>query len=448
MGETVDFKKVCDNLHTTVFLTDAEGTVLYVNQAYLDRTGLCERQILGKTIFELQEEQVIQCDVIPKILSDGKERNEIGYVPQTDYRGFISGLPIRDENGQIEYVMTTDWDVNTIMEMEHRLKRLQHGESEWESAFESRMEDDELLYISDSMRELTRVLLTISQTDVTVLVIGETGTGKEVVSNMIVKYSGRADKPFVKINCAAIPADLIESELFGYEDGAFTGAKKGGRSGAFEQANGGTILLDEIGELPFQVQAKLLRALQENEIVRIGSSKPVKLDIRVIAATNRNLLEEIKKGSFREDLYYRLNIIQLRISALRDRREDIPFLAGRFLDGFCKKYKKDVVFEPGTLRILRNYEWPGNVRELKNLLERLVILSANGSITEENVKNALSSADLKCTGARKTLNEMVADYERITMEEGIREYGSKKKAAEKLGVERSTFIKKCQRYGI
>ena len=345
--------------------------------------------------------------------------------------------------------MTTDWDVSSIVEMEHRLQRLKEGKTGKKQAPQKENFTETMLYISDVMRELMILARTVAQTDVAVLITGETGTGKELLSETIVKASPRADKPYIRINCAAIPSELIESELFGYEEGAFTGAKKGGKKGAFELANGGTLLLDEIGELPFQVQAKLLRALQEEEITRIGGQTLVKLDLRIIAATNRNLQEEIKKGTFREDLYYRLNIIKLKIPPLRDRREDIAFLAGNFFDEYCRKYNKAPLMNSGCLRILRQYDWPGNVRELKNLMQRLVILGGD-TITANDIRKILQTEHEMTGGQFKilTLKEAVAHFEENLIRDAIEEHGSKTAAAEMLGVERTTFLKKCQRYGI
>lgn len=296
------------------------------------------------------------------------------------------------------------------------------------------------------MRKVITVARTVAKTDATVLITGETGTGKEVLSNVIVRSSRRADKPFIKVNCAAIPEELLESELFGYEEGAFTGAKKGGKKGAFEEAEGGTILLDEIGELPFQVQAKLLRVLQENEITRIGGQKTIPLDIRIIAATNRNLRHEIREGRFREDLYYRLNILPLEIPPFRERPEDIPFLAGHFLEEFNRKYGRETIMDPDVMRIFRGYSWPGNVRELRNLAERLVVLSVDGRITKEEVQRILEIRDDVPESKGQTLKEAVAQLEALMIRNALDEYGSKNRAAAALGIDHSTLIRKCRKY--
>ncbi len=448
--EYVDFRRICDHLSVTLFVTDTNGKVVYINPAYLKKTGLQEHQLIGRTMGELQKDDIIQCDVIPAVLREGKPKNAIGYVIPTDYRGFIAAVPVKDDEGRIQYVMTTDWDVNTIMEMENRLRQLKKGEvsASDESLGDETGADKEVLYVSDQMRLLMSLTKTIAQTDVTVLITGETGTGKELLSSEIVRYSKRAGKPFVKVNCAAIPQELMESELFGYDEGAFTGAKRGGKKGAFEQANGGTILLDEIGELPFQVQAKLLRALQESEITRVGGHEAIKLDFRVIAATNRNLLREIKEGRFREDLYYRLNIMPLEIPALRERVEDISFLVGRFLEEFDKKYQKTTLVDSDVIDMFRRYDWPGNVRELRNLTERLVILCTSGRITGNDVRGLFKGRTRDMIIERPTLKQAVARVEMTMIKEAIQEYGSKNKAAEVLGVDHSTLVRKCQRYEI
>ena len=432
-------------------MTDSEGKVIYINPAYEERTGLKGADLLGRTIYDLQKTNVIQCDIIPHMLKTGEPANEIGYVVPTNYRGFIAGIPIKDEKGSIRYAMTTDWDVSTILELENRLTSLQKGkiDNEENSTETMILSDDDIWYVSDVMRELMELTKLIAQTDVTVLITGETGTGKELFASAIVKNSKRANKPFVKINCAAIPPNLLESELFGYEEGSFTGAKKGGKAGAFEEANGGTILLDEIGELPFQVQAKLLRVLQENEVLRVGGVKPIPLNIKVIAATNRDLVSEIKEGRFREDLYYRLNIMPIEIPALRHRPEDALFLANRFLAVFNEKYNKTLEMDGSAIRILKRYAWPGNVRELKNLMERLVIICRDGIISDKDVEKIIKvkTEDISFKDG-ENLKQALERIEKSMIEEAVYTYKNKTQAAEALGVERTTFLKKCQKYGI
>ena len=453
--KNIDFELICDNFNSTIFLSDKNGVVVYVNKAYLKQTGLKEEQLIGKTIQELQRNNVFQCDIIPQILKDGRPRSAIGYVPEHDYRGFISGIPILDELGSLRYVMTTDWDVNSISKIQSYLDclRTDEGGLDLSCVLGNQKEQQNALaacetmfFVSKEMREVVDLMLIVASTDVPVLITGETGTGKEVMATALVSCSNRKTKPYIRINCAATPNDLIESELFGYIPGAFTGASSTGKKGAFEVANGGTILLDEIGELPYHAQAKLLRVLQEGEITKVGDSIPIPVDVRVIAATNRDLQNEIKEGRFREDLYYRLNVVQLKIPPLRERREDIAHIAVKFLSEFRKKYNREVNIDNEILEVLSLYEWPGNIRQLRNTMERLVITSISGLITREDVNKLIEFDNEK--EAKNSLKDIVSQFEQGVIKSAIAECGSKAKAADKLQVERTTFIKKCQKYGI
>jgi len=283
-----------------------------------------------------------------------------------------------------------------------------------------------------------------------VLITGESGTGKELVAYAIHRKSSRRDKPFVKVNCAAIPQDLFESELFGHEKGAFTGAVQQ-RIGKFEQADGGTLLLDEIGEIPLMLQSKILRALQENEIQRVGGHKEIKVDVRTLAATNRKLEEEVRKNVFREDLYYRLNVFPIVVPPLRERREDLPALVSHFLHRVCEENNMKLLeLLPDALELLCRYDYPGNIRELRNLMERLMILSSAFQITVEDVARVLPRT---LTGSeskhQSLLYSRLEDTERElilkTLEENRWQIS---KVARVLGLERSHLYKKMKHYGI
>lgn len=297
-----------------------------------------------------------------------------------------------------------------------------------------------------SMQKVFVMIDKIAATDSTVLITGESGTGKELVAHAIHKKSPRANKPFVVVNCAALPEALIESELFGYERGAFTGALER-KEGKFELADGGTIFLDEIGCLKAPLQAKLLRVLQDNVIERLGGKNPLQVDVRVIAATNLNLEDSIKKGEFREDLFYRLNIIRVHLPPLRERMEDLPLLANFFLAKFCKEFNKKVhSITADAFKLLAAYHWPGNVRELQNLLERAVVLLDN--------KDHLSVEDLpleKTPGVNvnQSLKEAQNEFDRGYITAALKDAGSNQtKAAEKLGIHRTTLISKMKELGL
>ena len=311
---------------------------------------------------------------------------------------------------------------------------------------------------SKVIKDLSETIKRIAPTPATVLLTGESGVGKEVFAKAIHYNSPRAKKPFIKINCAAIPEDLLESELFGYEKGAFTGANTT-KKGKFELANGGTIFLDEIGDMPVLLQAKLLRVLQEKEIERLGGSKPIKVDVRIIAATNKDLEKMVEEGTFREDLFYRLNVISIYIPPLRERKEDIPVLAYYFLDKFNKEYSRNLKFSDELIDIFVDYDWPGNIRQLQNTIERMVILARHEILTKEDLP-----ADIKKQIEKKTpqktekevkftrklqLPKTVEEIEKQAIIDALEETGYViKKAAKKLGMTPRQVRYRMEKYNI
>ena len=306
-----------------------------------------------------------------------------------------------------------------------------------------------LLGRSEAMRELVEMVETVAPTEATVLVSGESGTGKELVARAIQAASARRDKPFVTINCAALAENLLESELFGHERGAFTGADRR-REGRFVQAHGGTLFLDEIGEMPLSLQAKLLRALQQGEVQRVGCDETIKVDVRVIAATNRVLADEVTAGRFREDLFYRLNVIGLEVPPLRARREDIPLLASTFLERYAAANRKTIKgFTPQAMDAMLRYGWPGNVRELENAVERAVILSGGEYIAERALPLAVQNTPVPdVDGEDLALGSMsLEDVERKAIEATLRETeDNKSEAARRLGITRATLHSKLKKY--
>ena len=322
-----------------------------------------------------------------------------------------------------------------------------------------------LIGTSPQMLNVCKLIEKIADTESTVLIYGESGTGKEVVANTIHYNSSRSQSPFVPINCAAIPKDLLESELFGHEKGAFTGAVNM-RMGRFELAAGGTIFLDEIGELHPSLQAKLLRVLQEKSFERVGGTKTVKVDVRILAATNKDLENATREGTFREDLFYRLNVIPLHIPPLRKRREDIPVLLDHFINSYAKKKKKEPLkVSSEAMDAIMHYRWPGNVRELENLVERIVILDDDGIVTVEDLPERFSSgaltaehpsvssgghtSDIALPDAGVDINAILDDVERSLIVQAMQKAGGvKKKAAELLGLNRTTLLEKLKKKGI
>ena len=305
----------------------------------------------------------------------------------------------------------------------------------------------EMIGESASMRELAAMIRAVAPSEASVLILGESGTGKELVAKALHEGSLRSKKPLVTVNCAALAENLLESELFGHEKGAYTGAQRQ-RDGRFVQADRGTLFLDEIGEMAPALQAKLLRALQQGEVQRLGSDRPIRVDVRVIAATNRDLEAEVEKGGFREDLYYRLNVIALRVPALRERPEDIPLLARHFLGLFAQRNRKSFRgFSPRVMDLMLHYEWPGNVRELENVVERAVILSPGELVTENDLPPNLRGVEKG--GETQPAGPSLEDAEREAIVRTLEQVGNNKsEAARILGVTRVTLRNKMKKFGL
>lgn len=313
---------------------------------------------------------------------------------------------------------------------------------------ESEEQNFGILGQSPLMQKLLEDIKIVAPTEATVLITGESGTGKELVARALHSQSERAKEPFVVVNCAAFAETLLESELFGHEKGAFTGAEKS-REGRFVQADHGTLFLDEIGEMPLGLQAKLLRCLQQGEVQRVGADKPITVDVRVLAATNRKLEDEVAQGHFRQDLFFRLNVISLEVPSLRSRRQDIPLLAVHFLRLFATRNKKELKrFAPRALDAMLRYDWPGNVRELENAVERAVIMARENQITREDLPQAVLGADREGSDASLT-GLTLDDVERLAIEQTLKETGdNKSETARRLGITRATLHNKLKKYAL
>ena len=454
--QLVDFREVCENLYDGIHITDGEGTVLFINQAYTRTTGILPAEILGRKVSDIEAEgRLYRGAVTAKVLEQRERVNSVATILKLNKEVLVTGTPVFDAAGNIKLVVTNTRDFPELKRLEQQLLALteESKKANEELAYLRRQQagGKTLLYRSQAMAAVMELIRTIAPTDVTVLITGESGTGKELAANEIYQYSDRMGKPFIKVNCAAIPAELLESELFGYEEGAFTGARRAGKAGMFELANTGVILLDEIGDMPLPLQTKLLRVLQQRELMRIGGSKSIPLDIRVIASTNKDLREEVRQGRFREDLYYRLNVVPIELKPLRERREDIPYLTEQFCRGFNKKYGKNAQISSEGMELILAYNWPGNIRELENLVERIVVTSPDGPVSRGSVYRALNPsvsppADRQEEGL--PLRQQMAAYEREIILHALERAGSIRKAAKALGVDHSTLVKKCRQYAL
>ena len=357
--------------------------------------------------------------------------------------------------GRISLVVTSVRDVTELYNLQKQLVREEELRSKYESELKKLRNSantfSPTVIKSKKMAELHELALRLAHVDTTILVQGESGVGKEIFADIVYTNSLRRDKPFIKISCAAIPEQLLESELFGYTPAAFTGASKQGKIGAFESAKGGTIFLDEIGEMLLSLQAKLLRVLQAKEVVRVGSNVAVPVDVRIIAATNRDLKAMVDQGLYRPDLFFRLNVVPVVIPPLRQRKEAIPYLAYHYLERFNKQYGFGKQMDPQVLEKLYAYSWPGNVRELINTIERMVVTSPGEIITVGDLPPSMSAATraaplLEFEGG--SLQATMDKVERRIIAEVLAEHGSTHKAAKVLGVNQSTIVRKMKRLGL
>jgi transcriptional regulator with PAS, ATPase and Fis domain len=408
--------------------------------------GLTSQDLIDRGIILEESKTIISYE-------DNRDAVLITHKLKSGVEALITSVPVYQADGDTKplcYIANfreiTDLN-NLKQELEETKSKTESYLSELTELRNRLLKADQVIARSITMRNIMEKLLKISTTDVNVYLHGESGVGKEVVAKLIHKMSHRKEGPFIQINCGAIPGNLLESELFGYEKGAFTGANRLGKPGILEMAQKGTVLLDEIGDLSLSLQVKLLKAIQNHEFYRVGGISPVKLDTRIICATNKDLEEMVKRGVFREDLFYRINVIPIFIPPLRERREDILPLTYHFLHKFNQKYGHERTLSHEVCKALEQHEWPGNVRELENIIERLVIMSEERQIKSHNLPTyILDSLDGKTSLEPKPLKEAVALLERKMISDAVKKYGSIRKAAERLGVDHSTLVKKQKKF--
>ena len=446
--------KLLESSYDGIWITDHVGKILFANSANAKLLGVPRSELENKTTQELQDEGVFQTSAILEALQTRQQVSRVCNNPRTCLTVLATATPVFNEAGDIQYIFNNVRDITALNEMRESLQDKDEIIRQQNSQLETmklRLGVGTIVANSKAFTQVVELARRAATFDgATVLILGESGTGKEVISELIVNTSPRKDKPYLQINCGAIPENLIESELFGYEKGAFTGADAKGRKGLFEAANGGTVFLDEIGDLPLHMQVKLLRVLQQKRIVRVGGTETVNLDVRIIAATNKDLKQMVNEGRFREDLYYRLNVVPIEIPPLRDRKEDILPLVNHFLTVANRKYHTNKSIYSDTIDVLESYSWPGNVRELENLMENLVITTPGDIIRRENLSERLQFSTEDRGFAEDTevitLKETVERAEYMAIQKAIRQCGSIRKAAVALGVDPSTIVRKQQNY--
>ena len=432
-------------------ITDTEGNVREINKQYADFFGKSRSEIIGKSILNI----IPNSKMIDIVKHKFSEEDAVHKYIDGEAKGnsvIVSRSYVEDEDGNVVAgVAQVKFKVQTLAVAKKLMNEYEELEY-YREEFQNQNRVDNIIGSDTKFREIVKECLKVAKTDIPVLLTGETGTGKEVMAKALHTNSLRCDKPFVSINCAAIPFELLESELFGYMDGAFTGAKRGGKKGKFQLANGGTIFLDEIGDMPSSMQAKLLRVLQEKEIEPLGSEKSIPLDVRVVAATRQDLEAKMKDGSFREDLYYRLSVFNIHIPPLRERSGDSLELAEFFLDELNHKYKTYKTFSKAVKAYFLKYQWPGNVREFNNVVHSAYAISTENIIDINDIPARMLQQEkpaINLDKNKKSLGQMVDDYEIEVILELLKKHkGNCLEAAKEAGIHKSNFYRKLQKYGI
>ncbi|RAL24027.1 sigma-54 interaction domain-containing protein [Thermoflavimicrobium daqui] len=451
-AETI-LQVLLDIVNEAITIVDMEGTVIYWNQTAEKLYDIPAADIVGQNITQFDWNSL----KIAQILNERRPIYQAYHEPKPGKHVLVTAVPIKMGESVIGAI-ASEQDVTKLVRLGNELiTRTSQLHNLEEKITQLAPNDDPFQSIKGHGPAISQVIgiaRRVAPTNATVLISGESGVGKELFAHAIHRASKRSKEPFIAVNCGAIPAALFESELFGYQGGAFTGADQKGRPGKLELAHKGTLFLDEVGELPLDMQVKLLRVLQERLFYRVGGTKPVQVDVRIIAATNRKLEERIRQGAFREDLFYRLNVVSIEIPPLRSRLEDIPELIQLFAQDIAVNYEKPVpIFDPEVLVTFMNYSWPGNIRELRNVIERLVILMEGEVIKREHLPSTIQAprieVDQMTHGLAPTGSVQSKADELQRIQHAIQTtYGNKTAAAKLLGISRATLYNKMRKYGL
>ncbi|WP_407314096.1 sigma 54-interacting transcriptional regulator [Desulfosporosinus sp. SB140] len=446
---------VIEALDDGIVVVDSQCVVVRANDAYLNMIGITAKEFVGKRVCDLLMQGYANKSVTEMVL---ERRSKVNVMDVRNGKNLLlSGNPVFDDNGNVSYVVTAIRDVSQLNELEEKLAESEQIRDKYFHELEhlrSQQSFKKIITKDPEMQRKLEMACHVAYVDSNVLILGETGVGKELIAQLIHRASKRAKQPFIKINCGAIPLNLLESELFGYESGAFTGALREGKPGLFELAQGGTIFLDEVGELSLDLQVKVLRAIQDKVITRVGGKKPILLDVRIVAATNRELDIMVKEKKFREDLYYRLNVVPIFIPPLRNRKTDIFSLVAEFLEKFNRKYGYQKWIHPDVMDAFLAYDWPGNIRELENTIERLVVtyredcIGIDALAETSLVSSQPSSKTIASFKDIASLQAYVESEERRLIAEAYRATGSTRKAASVLKISQSCMVKKMKKYKI
>lgn len=452
---------IIDSSYDGIVVTDDKGKLLRINKSYTRISDISYENLqkcIGNYVGDLEKSR--------ESYKRGTKANSLLVLANQKPTSFLkklwkkkdlvyTGNPIYSDNGEISRIVWNIRDISELNTLKQEIKKSQYLTARYETELEElrarSLKTEGVIIHSQEMRKILEMAQRVANVDATVLITGETGVGKDVLARIIHNTSSRKNKPFISVNCGAIPENLLESELFGYESGAFTGAKRNGKIGLLETANEGTILLDEIGDLPMLLQVKILRVLQDQKIIRIGGTRPIKLNIRILAATNKELKRMVKENRFREDLFYRLNVIPITIPPLRNRKEDIIPLTRSFIDKYCARYNIKKGFSQDVFQIMENHPWPGNIRELENFVERALIICKDETISAQDISYYFESIENPGNAPIKVnnlipLKEAKEILEMEILNKALSKGLSTRKTALILKVDHSTVVRKINKY--
>lgn len=449
-----DLNAILSSIYDEILVVKANGELLRFSDNIIEDFWQVDlKQLIGKNILELEDKGLFTPSVT-RLVIEKKKKVSVVQETRTGRKILAVGNPVFNENNELERIIVASRDITETTRLKSELKEIKKISDQYKKELDNFKCKDrfskKLIYRSPKMEKIMNQIQKIADFSSTVLLYGESGVGKEVIAQAVHQMGRRATKPFLKLNCGAIPENLLESELFGYSKGAFTGAERSGKEGYFKQADGGILFLDEIGEMSMHLQVKLLRVLQEQEVIPIGSTTPIKVNVQIIAATNKNLDKMVEAGTFREDLYYRLNVIPIHIPPLRERTEDISLLAFHFLQRLNEKYERNYHLTPDAINVLEFYPWPGNVRELQNIIERLVVTADQPAINAEFVSQFLTSGyerkKMKPLITRVIpLQDAIDSVEEQLIVMAMNQYKTTTKAAKALGISQSSVSRKYQK---
>lgn len=449
-----ELDNIVDESNDNIVVTDGLGVVLRVSENCYDIYGLEKEQLIGRSVYELEKDGIFSPSITVQVLQEHKRLQSMQKT-QTGRHVMATGIPVFLD-GKIERIISFSHDLTEIQQLRSEYESMQQKMEHYESQLTNykNVNDSGIIIHSNEMQKVVELIRLTANSEAAVLLLGESGVGKSLIAREMHKQSVRKNEALIEVNCGAIPASLFESELFGYEKGAFTGASNEGKVGLIQLAHKGTLFLDEIAEMPLDLQVKLLKVIEEKKFTKVGGTKEMEVDFRLVAATNQNLETMVKEGTFRKDLFYRLNVIQIDIPSLKNRKEDILELAYFFLQKYNKKYNKNEAFTNRILESFLHYEWPGNVRELENTIERYVITSTVSFAhkNDQDLSNELNQLNgwsfIQFEEEGLTLQEALQEVEKSWLQQAYKSSKSTYEMADYLGMSQSTVVRRLKQYGI